>query len=147
MVDSVLFNTLRKTSVDGALADVAAYEPPADAPEDTEGSEQAVGAAVREGDVVRGCKGLSAQHVFIAGLHDKELPRNPGAIQDLEICKFIVGLTRTRKMCSLIYTRHFANKWMLPSTFISWIKGSRLERVKVSAEYWKVRPGGNARSE
>jgi superfamily I DNA/RNA helicase len=128
------------------LADVAAYDPPAGAPEDTETHEQVVGLPPVKVTSFEGAKGLSAQHVFIAGLHDKELPRNPEAIQDLEICKFIVGLTRTRKMCSLIYTRHFANKCMSPSTLISWINGCRLERIKVSAKYWKVGPEGNARN-
>ena len=141
-----LIDTLQEDFRKRVLADVAAYEPPADAPEDTERPEQSVGLPPVKVTSFEGAKGLSAQHVFIAGLHDKELPRNPGAIKDLEICKFIVGLTRTRKMCSLIYTRHFANKWMSPSTFISWINGSRLERIKVNAEYWKVRPEGNARS-
>jgi len=120
------------------LSDVAAYEPPAD------GSKHGW-QHVAEGGLPRvkvttfeGAKGLSAQHVFIAGFHDLELPRDPRAIQDLEICRFIVGLTRTRKRCSLIYTRHFGNKWMRPSTFISWIDTSRLERVRVNADYWKL---------
>lgn len=131
------------------LADVVAYEPAADEPEDKQPPEEPVGSPRVKVTSFEGAKGLSAQHVFIAGLHDNELPRNPEAIQDLEICKFIVGLTRTRKMCSLIYTRHFANRWRSPSTFISWINGSRLERVNVNAEYWKARPDklrGGARS-
>jgi superfamily I DNA/RNA helicase len=120
------------------LADVSAYETPVDEPEDSHRAEEPNGSAPVMVTSFEGAKGLSAQHVFIAGLHDDELPRNPFAIQDLEICKFIVGLTRTRKMCSLIYTRRFADKWMSPSTFISWINGSRLERIKVNAEYWKA---------
>ncbi len=142
-----LVDTLQEDFRQRVLADVAAYSPPADAPEDRERPGQPVGPPPVKVTSFEGAKGLSAQHVFIAGLHDKELPRNPGAIQDLEICKFIVGLTRTRKMCSLIYTRHFANKWMSPSTFISWINGSRLERIKVNADYWNVGTEGNARSE
>jgi superfamily I DNA/RNA helicase len=86
-----------------------------------------------------GAKGLSAQHVFIAGLHDNELPHNPAAIKDIEICKFVVGLTRTRKKCSLIYTRNFAGKWKSRSSFISWIDGTRLDSIKVDAAYWKKR--------
>ena len=84
-----------------------------------------------------GAKGLSAQHVFIAGLHNGDLPRDPAAIQDLEVCKFVVGLTRTRKKCTLIHTGRFANKWKSPSTFISWIGKERLEFVKVDKAYWK----------
>jgi len=89
-----------------------------------------------------GAKGLSAQHVFIAGLHDGEIPRKPDRVQDLEICKFVVGLTRTRKKCSLIYTRHFAGQWKSPSSFISWINRRRLEPIKVDAAYWRTRAAG-----
>lgn len=56
-----------------------------------------------------GAKGISAQHVFIAGLHNGELPRDPTSIKDLEICKFVVGLTRTRKKCYLVHTGHFGS--------------------------------------
>jgi superfamily I DNA/RNA helicase len=94
-----------------------------------------------EGRTVRvtsfeGAKGLSAQHVFIAGLHDEELPRDPAAVKDLEICKFVVGLTRTRKKVTLIHTRHFGASWLNPSSFISWIDDSRLELMQVSKDYW-----------
>ena len=51
-----------------------------------------------------GSKGLSAQHVFIIGLHEGDLPRKRSNIADLEICKFIVALTRTRKQCHLLHT-------------------------------------------
>jgi superfamily I DNA/RNA helicase len=84
-----------------------------------------------------GAKGLSAQHVYIAGLHDGELPQYPDSIRDLEICKFVVGLTRTRKKCTLIHTRNFAGKWKTASCFISWVDSARLEFVKVDAKYWK----------
>jgi superfamily I DNA/RNA helicase len=84
-----------------------------------------------------GAKGLSAQHVYIAGLHNGELPHDPALIKDLEICKFVVGLTRTRKKCTLIRTRNFAGKWKSPSSFISWINPDRLEFIKVDAEFWR----------
>jgi superfamily I DNA/RNA helicase len=141
-----LVDILQDDFRDGVLSDVAAYEPPADELEDKQRPGEPLGPPPVKVTSFEGAKGLSAQHVFIAGLHDKELPRNPKAIQDLEICKFIVGLTRTRKMCSLIYTCHFADKWMSPSTFISWINGSRLERMRVNAKYWKAQPEGEARS-
>lgn len=83
-----------------------------------------------------GAKGLSAQHVFIAGLHDGEIPHDPAAVQDIEICKFVVGLTRTRKQCTLIHTGHFGDAWKEPSTFISWIKDSRIESRQVNKDYW-----------
>jgi len=84
-----------------------------------------------------GAKGLSAQHVFIAGLHNGELPHDENNISDLEICKFVVGLTRTRKECTLIHTRNFAGSWKNPSSFISWINPERLENIEVNASYWK----------
>jgi ATP-dependent DNA helicase UvrD/PcrA len=84
-----------------------------------------------------GAKGLSAQHVFIAGLHNGEIPKDPANIQDLEICKFVVGLTRTRKRCYLIHTSRFAQKRKHPSVFISWIADQRFERIEVNAEYFR----------
>ena len=84
-----------------------------------------------------GAKGLSAQHVFIAGLHNGEIPRDPENIQDLEICKFVVGLTRTRKRCYLIHTSRFAQNRKEPSAFISWIADERFERIWIDAAYWR----------
>lgn len=84
-----------------------------------------------------GAKGLSAQHVFIAGLHDGEIPQDPAAIKDLEICKFVVGLTRTHKKCTLLHTRRFGNISKSQSTFISWIAPERLNFIKVDSRYWK----------
>ena len=65
-----------------------------------------------------GAKGLSAQHMYIIGLNNGELPHDPDSIKDLEICKFVVGLTRTRKKCTLIHTGNFAGTWKMPSSFI-----------------------------
>ena len=97
--------------------------------------EPKTGPPIREADGVpsvritsfEGAKGLSAQHVFMAGLQKGDLPRRDDSIQDLEICRFVVGLTRTRKKCYLVYTRNFAGKWKEPSSFIDWIDSSRLD--------------------
>ncbi len=83
-----------------------------------------------------GSKGMSAQRVFIAGIHDGELPHDPVKIRDLEICKFVVGLTRTRKKCTLIHTRRFGKEYKNPSIFISWIKRERLNSVVVDKLFW-----------
>ena len=83
-----------------------------------------------------GAKGLSGQHVFVAGLHDEELPKHPDAVEDLEICKFIVALTRTRKKCCLLHTGRFGQARMTPSTFISWIDRKRLDSTYVDKKYW-----------
>jgi superfamily I DNA/RNA helicase len=85
-----------------------------------------------------GAKGLSGQHVYVAGLHDGELPRDPASIDDLEICKFVVALTRTRKKCTLLHADRFGEKWLKPSVFISWIRKSRLQRFKVDKRYWRA---------
>ena len=83
-----------------------------------------------------GSKGLSAQHVFLIGLHAGELPRNAEQIQDIEICKFVVGLTRTKKKCTLILTKRFAGEVRRPSPFLKWIDPGRFELIPVNAEYW-----------
>ena len=84
-----------------------------------------------------GAKGLSAQHVFMVGLHEGELPRDSANIQDIEICKFVVGLTRTRKSCSLMHTGHFAGTQKRPSRFLSWIQPGRYNLTEVNAAYWR----------
>jgi superfamily I DNA/RNA helicase len=55
----------------------------------------------------KGCKGLSAGHVFIVGANNGYIPRDPNQIEDLEISQFLVALTRTRKQCHII-----SNKWL-----------------------------------
>src|SRR6267143_418748 len=84
-----------------------------------------------------GAKGLSAQHVFIVGLHEGELPRDSRNIQDIEICRFLVGLTRTRKRCNLLHTRRFADQFRRPSLFLSWIRRERYELIEIDAQYWR----------
>lgn len=78
----------------------------------------------------KGCKGLSAGHVFIVGAHDGSLPKNRNAMEDREISQFVVALTRTRKQCHVL-----SNKWFIapvdengqflapfkPSPFSEWI--------------------------
>jgi len=119
------------------LQEVEAWEPlvleePEAAPGETKDARVTIRVTSFEG-----AKGLSAQHVVIAGLHDGELPRDPDQIQDIEICRFLVGLTRTRKRCYLVYTRRFADQMKRPSVFLGWIDNSRYERITVDAGYWK----------
>jgi hypothetical protein len=120
---------------DTVLAQVDAYEPPPldECGEEPPASDEKPSVTVTS---FEGAKGLSAQHVFIAGLHDGELPHNPEEIRDLEICKFVVGLTRTRKKCTLIHTRRFGKSQKSASSFISWIRKGRLEHVRVNKDYW-----------
>ena len=84
-----------------------------------------------------GSKGRSAQHVFLIGVHSEELPRNAQEIQDIEICRFLVGLTRTKKKCSILYAKNAMGEFKRPSEFISWIDAGRFDKKIVNAEYWK----------
>jgi superfamily I DNA/RNA helicase len=131
-----LVSTLPDDYRESCLEEVAAFEPPQDV--ENEGEDATI-AEVRPTVRVtsfEGSKGLSAQHVFIAGIHDGALPANSASVKDIEICKFIVGLTRTRKRCYLIHTGRFATKWLTPSCFISWIARERLEGISVDKQYW-----------
>jgi len=83
-----------------------------------------------------GSKGLSAQHVFVVGLHEGDLPRNSAAITDLEVSKFIVAITRTRKQCHLIHSKRWGAGWKHSSPFLSWIRPERREDIKVNRDYW-----------
>lgn len=135
----LLVDTIPAKYRESILTEVDVFERPED--EDVPGCGEAPAAETALSPVritsFEGAKGLSAQHVFIAGLHDGELPHNATAIKDLEICKFVVGLTRTRKKCTLIYTHHFGRDWKSPSCFISWISAERLDNLRVDKAYWK----------
>jgi superfamily I DNA/RNA helicase len=84
-----------------------------------------------------GAKGLSAQHVFILGIQNGNLPRNPSVITDIEVCKFLVALTRTRKQCHILCTTNFAGKRVTPSEFIRWMGDENLNIIKIDKTYWK----------
>jgi superfamily I DNA/RNA helicase len=84
-----------------------------------------------------GAKGLSAQYVFIIGMHSGEMPKNAGNVQDIEICRFLVGLTRTKKKCSVLTTKRFGDQFKQRSEFLSWISAGRIDEKKVDADYWK----------
>lgn len=83
-----------------------------------------------------GSKGLSAGHVFIVGVHNGAIPKDPSEIRDIEISQFVVALTRTRKQCHII-----SNRWLISpkdkegnwipafdkSVFVSWIPPALIE--------------------
>lgn len=83
-----------------------------------------------------GAKGLSAQHVFIVGFQNGILPRKPGSIDDMEICKLLVALTRARKQCYLMTCFYFGGQKMQYSEFIKWLGNSHIELVVVNKKYW-----------
>ena len=84
----------------------------------------------------KGCKGLSAGHVFLVGVHNGSLPKAANAIKDVEIAQFIVALTRTRKQCHIV-----SNEWLVApknkkgewvqkfqkSTLVAWIPAELAE--------------------
>jgi superfamily I DNA/RNA helicase len=78
-----------------------------------------------------GAKGLSALHVFLVGFNDGHFPRNPRAITDDEICKFLVALSRTRKQCHLISVGRLGAQRLRASSFLGWL-GDLTTRVDVS---------------
>ena len=56
-----------------------------------------------------GSKGLSGGQVFIVSANNGSMPKIiDNSISDIECCKFIVALTRTRKQCHII-----SNKWLI----------------------------------
>ncbi len=83
-------------------------------------------------------KGLDGGFVFIAGLNDGTIPANPSSPTDLEVCQFIVALTRARKRCYLISNKRFGGSgWLRHSTFIDWIDDSKLSIEEVNKLYFK----------
>lgn len=83
-----------------------------------------------------GCKGLQAGHVFVVGVNNGEIPRDPANIDDIEVCQFIVAMTRSRKACHIVSNKWFgmskdkkSGNWIpetTPSVFMSWLP-SRLK--------------------
>jgi len=84
-----------------------------------------------------GSKGRSAQYVFLAGVHSGELPSNAANIKDIEICRFLVGLTRTKKKCSILVAGNAMGQYKSRSEFIEWIDAKRVSEKKIDAGYWK----------
>jgi ATP-dependent DNA helicase UvrD/PcrA len=77
----------------------------------------------------KGCKGLSAGHVLIVGVHNGCMPKDNNHISDVEISQFVVALTRTRKQCHILSNDWWAGPrnskgWIArfeTSLFLSWI--------------------------
>jgi superfamily I DNA/RNA helicase len=84
-----------------------------------------------------GSKGRSAQYVFLVGVHSGELPNNAANIKDIEICRFLVGLTRTKKKCSILVAQNAMGQYKSRSEFIAWIDAKRFSEKKIDARYWK----------
>ena len=85
-----------------------------------------------------GCKGLSACHVFIVGLNKNIVPElnDEGRISDIEVSKFIVAMTRSRKLLFLLSNRYDYSPESgsnLVSPFLKLIP----EELKISRAYIK----------
>ena len=85
-----------------------------------------------------GAKGLTSFHVFIAGLQNGVLPKDPANIKDVEVRRFLVALTRTKKHCHLLYTKRPFGVEKNPSVFLNWIKPDRKEEIYVDKDYFKT---------
>lgn len=84
-----------------------------------------------------GAKGLSAEHVFIVGMNNGVFPKDPAAVTDDEVCKLIVGLSRTRKACHLISCGMWAGPpFEKPSCFFDWLGDIAIEQRTVNKDYW-----------
>jgi superfamily I DNA/RNA helicase len=84
-----------------------------------------------------GAKGLSAEHVFIVGMNNGVFPKDSAAVTDDEVCKLIVGLSRTRKACHLISCGRWAGPpFEKPSCFFNWLGGVAIEQRTVNKDYW-----------
>jgi len=88
-----------------------------------------------------GCKGLSAGHVFALGLNEGILPVRNSNPSDIEICQFIVILTRATEKCYLISAGRFSGQPAgRPAVFLNWIDKRRLSRIVVDKDYWPKFP-------
>jgi superfamily I DNA/RNA helicase len=83
-----------------------------------------------------GAKGLSAEHVFIVGMVNGDMPGDPGHVTDDEVCQLIVGLSRTRKVCHLVSARNWLGAWKEESAFFNWLGDIAIERREINKDYW-----------
>jgi superfamily I DNA/RNA helicase len=81
-----------------------------------------------------GAKGLEAGHVYVAGVIDGHFPRANDDPTDVEVCEFLVAVTRARKKAHVISARNYAGGWVADGVFVEWLHGL-LDRVKVTKEY------------
>ena len=84
-----------------------------------------------------GAKGLSAEHVFIVGMVNGYIPRDPDNVTDDEVCQLIVGLSRTRKACHLVSAGNWLGAWKKESAFFNWLGDIAIERREINKGYWK----------
>jgi superfamily I DNA/RNA helicase len=126
-----IIDLLPKEFRDGIIDEAMKYEAQQDGEKDPEPETPPIKTTSFEGS-----KGLSAQYVMLIGVHKGELPHDSNDPTDIEICRFLVGLTRTKSKCSILTTSRFASGFKEPSPFLGWVRSSRLHAVKVDAHFW-----------
>lgn len=72
---------------------------------------------------VQSSKGLAEEYVFITHFDDGYFMKNHAAACDLDVCNFLVALTRARKKVFLISSRQ------TDPTLLTWIDPTRIERI------------------
>jgi superfamily I DNA/RNA helicase len=81
-----------------------------------------------------GCKGLSALHAIVIGLNDYVFPKDPDQLQNDDVCKFLVALTRAKRSCCLVHNGEFRKALgyavNAPSTYIQLLPNTAIERRK-----------------
>jgi superfamily I DNA/RNA helicase len=85
-----------------------------------------------------GAKGLSAGYVFIVGFNDGIFPEDSNAVADDEVCKLIVGLSRTRKQCHVVSFGFWGTGFQAPSSFLDWLDVP-IEKRDIRKEYWSAK--------
>ncbi|NLH93353.1 MAG: ATP-dependent helicase [Candidatus Cloacimonetes bacterium] len=74
----------------------------------------------------QGSKGLAADYVFLLGVNNGDIPKDPTKIADYEICEFIVGLTRVKKECYVLPISNVYGEKKYRNVFLSWITPQRV---------------------
>ena len=131
-----LFELIPKSFIKESLLKAEAFEEE-ERESDVEKAEVDVDRPTIKLTTYEGAKGLSAQHVFILGLQNSDLPRYPDSISDIEVCRFLVALTRTRKQCHVMATKRFGGKIAHPSKFLDWMGAEYVNYIKIDKNYWK----------
>lgn len=120
-------NEIRRKFVDGKVKDEISMDNPASKPQ--------VLCTTFEGS-----KGLAAQYVFIIGFNEGHFPRkNPP--NDIDICRLIVGLTRTRRRAYVISYGLFGKDRLRDSIFLTYLDNFLSEKIYVDKGYIKTITG------
>jgi ATP-dependent DNA helicase UvrD/PcrA len=93
-----------------------------------------------------GAKGLSGGHVFMLGMNVGFLPRRE-KVTDEDVRLFVVGLTRTRKECHLVWVKWYGvakgkgkkPKLLHKSPLLNWLAPASCTSIVADARYFKKR--------